>query len=211
MALFKRAHTIVGSTTRIEAYSDAVIAIVITILVLEIHPPVLTDLSLSGVLTGMKEVWPHLAAFAFSFLNISVFWVNHHHFFHEIDRSDARLMWLNNALLFFLSLVPFTTAFLGHYPAVPGVVVTYCAVLFCAALAFSAMTKHALSSSTLITHDISDVEKYTHTIRNLVGTMLYALAAVTAPWMIWVSYACMLFVPIFYITPRLLHEHVHHE
>ena len=207
MNLFRRAHTVVSSTARIEAYSDAVIAIIITILVLEIRPPELHDTTLAGVWAGLTDVLPHIASFAFSFLTLSVFWVNHHHFFHELDRSDARLLWYNNALLFFLALVPFTTAFLGHYPLIQGVVATYCFVLFLAALSFTLMAHHALCSDDIITHDVSDEERRRSERHNWVGTALYGLGTLSALWMIEISYVTMLLVPLYYITPRLLHDH----
>lgn len=209
MKLFRRAHTVVSSTARIEAYSDAVLAIIITILVLEIRPPELADTSLAGVWRGLREVLPHIGAFAFSFLTLSVFWVNHHHFFHELDRSDARLLWLNNALLFFLALVPFTTAFLGHYPSAPGVVMTYCFVLFLAALSFTLMARHALCGDAIIAHEVSHEDRRASHRHNWVGTVLYGVATAAAPWAIGVSYALMLLVPLYYITPRLLHDHAH--
>src|SRR5689334_928439 len=129
MALFKNALTTVSSTSRLEAYSDGVIAIIVTILVLELHVPELHGTSVQDVLMALYDILPKLLSFAFSFLTVSVFWVNHHHFFHEIEKSDGRLLWYNNALLFWLALVPFTTAFLGEHPTVPGVLMVYCFVL----------------------------------------------------------------------------------
>ena len=81
MRLFRSTdHHKVGSTARIEGYTDAFLAIIITLLVLELHVPELEDSSLMGVLHGIQSICPELLAFAFSFLTLSVFWVNHHHF-----------------------------------------------------------------------------------------------------------------------------------
>ncbi len=207
MKLFRPKHTLVGSTARLEAYSDAVIAIIVTILVLEIHPPELHGTTLHDVFAGLRGILPQLTSFALSFLTVSVFWVNHHHFFHELDRTDGALLWYNNGLLFFLSLVPFTTAFLGHYPTVPGAVMVYCANLFFAALAFTLMSRHALCSDDIIAHEISDEERHAGYARSWVGTVLYGVGVLAAPWALWLSAVIMLIVPLYYTSPRLVHDH----
>ena len=93
--------------TRLEAFSDGVIAIIITIMVLELKVP--PEHSPAGLLT----VVPTLLAYALSFLNVAIYWVNHHHLIHLVRRVNAAVMWANMNLLFWLSLVPFATAYLG--------------------------------------------------------------------------------------------------
>lgn len=202
--------SLVASTTRIENFSDAVIAIIVTILVLDLKVPVLADTSFHGVLLGIESVLPHLISFAMSFLTVSVFWVNHHHFYHELDRADGSLLWYNNGLLFFLSLVPFTTSFLSHYPMTRGVVMLYCFVLFLAALSFSMMIRYALCSDDIITHDVTDAERHASYRRSWVGTGLYAFATAAALFTVWIPIVVMLIVPLYYLRPRLLHDHVGH-
>jgi uncharacterized membrane protein len=87
----------------------------------------------------MIPVFPKLIGFLISFVTVAIFWVNHHHFFHPITKSNGALMWYNNHLLFWLAVVPFVTAFLGDYPTLPAVVALYGFVLFMAALTFTAM------------------------------------------------------------------------
>lgn len=215
MKLFRRhdhsdTDSTVSDTSRMEIYSDAVIAIIITLLVLELHVPHLDDTSLPGVWHAIGTIAPSLIAFAFSFLTLSVFWVNHHHFFHELSRTDGRLLWINNILLFWLSLIPFTTAFLAQNPMVPGVLMVYCFVLFMAALSFLLMSKHALFSGCILHADLSDDERKHGFRRNLIGVVLYGIATVVAPVVPIASAIAMVIVPLYYITPRLLHDHEDH-
>jgi len=211
MKLFSRKNdSTVSDTTRMEIYSDAVIAIIITLLVLELHVPHLDDPSIEGVLRAIGSIGPSLIAFAFSFLTLSVFWVNHHHFFHELSRTDGRLLWYNNILLFWLALIPFTTAFLAQNPMVPGVLMVYNFVLFMAALFFMFMSRYALFSGCMLHAHLSDEEKKEGFRHNLIGVVLYGLATAIAPFLPFASAIAMVVVPMYYITPRLLHDHDDH-
>ncbi len=198
--------SLVGSTTRLEAYSDAVVAIILTILVLELRVPELEDGSVRGTLAALGTILPKLLSFAASFLTISVFWVNHHHFFHEIDRADARFLWINNALLFWLSLVPFTTAFLGEHPGAPGVILLYCFVLFCAAASYVVLHRYAARTGLLHAH-ITPEQRSTQSVRSWAGVAGYALATVAAPLLPALSFILMVAIPAYYIAPRLMHDH----
>ncbi len=197
----------VRGTARIEAWTDAVIAIIITLLVLEIQVPELEDTSVHGVLLGLREILPHIGTFAFSFLSLAVFWVNHHHFYHELDHADARLLWYNNVLLFWLSLIPFTTAFLGHYPTVPGVVMVYSFVLFMAALTFMLMMRHAMFVGDLLDPHITKEQRLEHFRHGWMGVVCYGIATLVAPWALWLSMVLIFLVPVFYVVPRLMHNH----
>src|SRR5215468_3522695 len=101
--------------TRLEAFSDGVVAIIITIMVLELKAP--HEASMEALL----KLTPVFLSYALSFLVVAILWVNHHHLLHTATRVNGRMLWLNNHLLFWLSLVPFTTAFLGenHLAPVP--------------------------------------------------------------------------------------------
>ena len=92
---------------RLEAFSDGVIAIIITIMVLELRPP------LGGHWSDLAPLWPKFLAYLLSFVYLGIYWNNHHHLMHTVDRVDGAIMWANMHLLFWLSLVPFTTAWLG--------------------------------------------------------------------------------------------------
>jgi uncharacterized membrane protein len=210
MPIFRRSPSdaaTVSDVSRIEFFSDAVMAISITLLVLEIKVPHLTDMSGPGVALALLGILPKLLSFTFSFLTIAVFWVNHHHFFHEVERSDWRLLWYNNFLLFWLSLVPFTTAFLGEHPFNPWVAMTYCFSLFMAALAFMLMIRHALFSGNLVHKHIPLTERVSHYKHSWTGVICYGLSTITAPIFPPVSIGLMIFIPLYYIAPRLMHDH----
>ncbi len=198
--------SLVGSTTRLEAYSDAVIAIVLTILVLELKVPELQDESVRGVFAALGTILPKLLGFTASFLTISVFWVNHHHFFHEVDQADGRFLWINNALLFWLSLVPFTTAFLGEHPMAQGAIFLYCLVLFFAAASYFLLHRYAAGAGLLHAHITQD-QKSTHSVRSWAGMAGYALATTAAPFFPLLSFILMIAIPAYYIAPRLMHDH----
>ena len=116
--------------TRLEAFSDGVIAILITIMVLELGTPHGADLAALGPLV------PVLTAYVLSFVFLGIYWVNHHHLFQAAKHVDGRVLWANMHLLFWLSIVPFATAWMGEnsFAAVPvavyGFVLLMCAIAF---------------------------------------------------------------------------------
>lgn len=118
------------SKGRLEAFSDGVIAILITIMVLDLHTPSGTTWHALG-----NEL-PVLLAYVLSFVNLGIYWNNHHHMLAAVSRVSGAALWANLHLLFWLSLIPFTTAWMSenHFPVVP--VATYGAVLLAAAVAY---------------------------------------------------------------------------
>jgi len=115
---------------RLEAFSDGVMAVIITIMVLELRPPGGTDL------TSLHAMIPTLSAYVLSFAFIGIYWNNHHHMLRASDGIDGQVMWANLFLLFWLSLVPFTTAWLGRNPFAPIPTALYGFVLLMDAVAF---------------------------------------------------------------------------
>ncbi|MDR3473215.1 MAG: TMEM175 family protein [Devosia sp.] len=103
------------SKDRLEAFSDGVIAIIITIMVLELKAPHSPDLG------ALLEVGPAFLGYVLSFTYIAIYWNNHHHMFQAVDRVDGSILWANNLLLFCLSLVPFATDWMGenHFATMP--------------------------------------------------------------------------------------------
>lgn len=94
---------------RVEAFSDGVIAIIVTIMVLELHPPV------SEGMDKLWTLWPVFVAYVLSYAYVAIYWVNHHRLFGHADRVSNALIWSNMLLLFALSLVPFSTSYLGEH------------------------------------------------------------------------------------------------
>jgi uncharacterized membrane protein len=111
---------------RLEALSDGVFAIVMTILVLELSIPLVTGTSANTELRRrLLEMWPQFLAYGVSFLVLGVIWINHHLMFHHIKRADSKLVWLNIITLMFVALVPFSTSLLGEYGETQTAVVVY--------------------------------------------------------------------------------------
>src|SRR5437764_5838154 len=125
--------------TRLEAFSDGVVAILITIMVLELRLPAGADW------TALRSLGPTFAAYVLSFVYLGIYWNNHHHLFHVVERVSGGIMWANLHLLFWLSLVPFATAWLGenHAAALPTAV--YGVVLLMAAIAYTILVRVILA------------------------------------------------------------------
>ncbi len=99
--------------TRLEAFSDGVIAIIITIMVLELKVPHGAELE------DLRPLGPVFVSYVVSFVYVAIYWNNHHHMLHTVKRVTAGIMWANSHLLFWLSLVPFTTGWVGEHPQHP--------------------------------------------------------------------------------------------
>ena len=123
---------------RLEAFSDGVIAVIITIMVLELRPPS------SSSLSALFDDWPTFAAYALSFTYVGIYWNNHHHMLRATRGIDGRAMWTNLYLLFWLSLVPFATAWLGRNPTATGPTAVYAIVLLMNAIAYSLLQRALL-------------------------------------------------------------------
>ena len=118
-------------TARLEAFTDGVIAIIITIMVLEIHVPQVRDLA------ALKAEVPVLLAYVLSYVNIGIFWNNHHHMLHVTERVNGKVLWANLVLLFWLSLVPFVIRWIDESGFVSAPTAAYGVVLVCAAISYS--------------------------------------------------------------------------
>jgi len=118
-------------TERLEAFSDGVIAVIITIMVLDLRPPLGTDLK------SLSSLLPTFAAYVLSFIFVGIYWNNHHHMLRASSGIDGRVMWANLHLLFWLSLAPFMTSWVGAHPTAAIPTALYCAVLLLDAIAYA--------------------------------------------------------------------------
>jgi len=119
------------NTARLEAFTDGVVAIIITIMVLEIHVPQGSDL------TSLKADAPVLLAYVLSYVNVGIFWSNHHHMLHVTERINGKILWANLVLLFWLSLIPFVIRWIDETGFVAAPTAAYGVVLTCAALSYT--------------------------------------------------------------------------
>ena len=188
-------------SSRIEALSDGVFAIAMTLLVLELRVPEVDGADSAALVTALGAMWPKFVGFALGFVLLGTVWLGHHYQFHYIRRVDRPLLWLNLALLLVCSAVPFAVALLGRYWARPVATSIYGALLLCSGVCLLAHWSYATSNRRLV--DASLDEAIVHALRarivlGLTGYGLgFALSFVWPPGSI-VTYALM---PIVYF-PR---------
>jgi uncharacterized membrane protein len=125
---------------RLTAFTDGVLAIIVTIMVLELKPPHGTSLQ------DLAGLWPVVLSYVLSFIYIAIYWNNHHHFFHLVKRVDGAVLWANLHLLFWLSLIPFATAWMGENQFAATPTALYGASLLMAAIAFFIMERVIIRS-----------------------------------------------------------------
>jgi uncharacterized membrane protein len=111
------------SRDRLTAFTDGVLAIIVTIMVLELKPPH------GARLADLLPLWPVFLSYVLSFVYVGIYWNNHHHFFQLVERVNGVMLWANIHLLFWLSLVPFATAWMGENDFAPGPTALYGAAL----------------------------------------------------------------------------------
>ncbi len=180
------------SKGRLEAFSDAVLAIVITIMVLELVPPQGTTID------DLRPLAPVFLSYVLSFANLAIWWNNHHHLFQAVHVVDGRVLWANMLLLFFLSLFPFTTAWMGQSEFASQPVALYGAVLLAAAIAYFILVRALIAvqpeGSPLAAAIGSDA-------KGKVSPVLYAIAIATAFVAPWASMAIYVLVALIWIVP----------
>ena len=181
-------------TNRIEAFSDGVIAIILTVMVLELKVPS------SATIPALRAAIPSLLSYALSFLIVAIMWVNHHHLMHLTKHATASLLWANNNLLFWMSLIPFVTAYLGQTHGAPLAVATYGAVLTLAAIGFT-----LLRYATTVGHRSSaNIEEQNRRAlrKSVFSNLLYAASVPLAFVSVRVSFFIFLLIPAAYFLPE---------
>jgi len=179
-------------TNRLEAFSDGVLAIIITIMVLELKIPQ------GNTMESLKPVLPTFITYILSFVYLGIYWNNHHHLMHASDVVNGKVLWANLYLLFWLSLLPFATGFMGenHFESLPTAL--YGFVLLMASIAWGILfhvlrTQH--SDETVFRKVYKSVWKvYSSTILYVVGTVLSFINPIIAI-VIYVLVAVLWFIP----------------
>lgn len=189
-------------TTRVEAFSDGVFAIVVTLLVLELRVPHLPEnFTSKDAVNELIHLAPKFISFALSFLIVAIYWVNHHQFFHSLEKTDRALLWYNNLLLFTLSFVPFPTAFMGEYPTGTVPVMLYGTSMFASALSFNIMLGHAVKSD-LFLPSVSKEVISESIKKGKLGPVVYLIATISAFISVYISLAIYVIVPVLYFIPQ---------
>lgn len=180
------------TTNRLEAFSDGVLAIVITIMVLEMQVPEGANWN------HLQPVFPVFVSYLLSFMYIGIYWNNHHHLFQAVQKVNGKVLWVNLSLLFTLSLIPFTTAWMGenHFDKNP--VILYGINLLLAAIAFLILEKTSTNSdgeSSIINTVLTKQRK------EITSILLYSVGIVFAMFYPYIGLACFVIVAIFWLIP----------
>lgn len=177
---------------RLEAFSDGVIAIIITIMVLELKVPHGTELS------ALAPLVPVFLSYILSFIYVGIYWNNHHHLLHAVRRVDGVALWANLHLLFWLSLIPVATAWMGEHHFAPWPVALYGVVLLGAALAFVILTR------VLVVHHEKDsliVQAIGNDLKGRISLACYVAAIAFTFVNRWISCALYVTVAILWLVP----------
>jgi uncharacterized membrane protein len=187
-------------TGRIEAFSDGVFAIAITLLVLEVRVPRSHDLEQS-LGQALMQLWPSYLAFLIGFFTILVMWVNHHRLFTLIHKTDTSFLFLNGLLLLVITFVPFPTSLLAEYitrPEAKLAAQVYAGMGLVLALAFTALWNYAARSERLLAPGVNHSEVVKINRQYRFGPPLYLLAFVAAFFSVWLSIGICTFLGIFF-------------
>ena len=178
--------------TRLEAFSDGVIAVIITIMVLEMKVPHGTDLA------SLAPLWPVFLAYVLSYVYVGIYWNNHHHLMHAVERVNGSILWANLHLLFWLSLVPFVTGWMSenHFGALP--VAAYGVVLMFSGLSFVLLTQCLVT----IHGSDSDIARWLQGDRKgKISVVIYAIAIPLAFVQWWIAFALYAVVAAIWFIP----------
>jgi len=177
---------------RLEAFSDGVIAIIITIMVLELKAP--HDDSLGALMALI----PVFLSYVLSFIYVGIYWNNHHHMLHTCNKITGPILWANLHLLFWLSLFPFATAWMGenHYAAVPSA--SYGVVLLMAAVAYFTLQQLIIASQG---SDSLLKKAVGADFKGKLSLVLYVLAIALSSWSQWLSQGIYILVALIWLVP----------
>jgi uncharacterized membrane protein len=177
---------------RLEAFSDGVIAILITIMVLELKVPHGTDAA------ALRPVAPIFATYVLSFVNLGIYWNNHHHMLQATERINGRILWANLHLLFWLSLFPFATGWMGENHFAKGPTAAYGVVLLLAAVAY-----YLLQAAIIREHGTDSLlaAAVGRDVKGRISPAVYAVAIPIALVDRWISLALYVVVSLMWLIP----------
>jgi len=180
------------STSRLGAFSDGVLAIIITIMVLELRPPEGTELS------DLQPILPMFLAYILSFVFLAIYWNNHHHLLRATKRVSAGMMWANTHLLFWLSVIPFSTSWMSEHPGALWPTIVYGINLLMPGFAY-----RLLVSAIIRAHGAdSDISRAIGSdFKGYASLVLYLAAILLAFISTWIAYALFAAVAVMWLIP----------
>ena len=196
-------------TTRVETLSDGVIAIIITIMVLEFRlPEYAKGMTTRDVFANLHHLLPFLISYAFSFTMVAILWTNHHHMFHLLEKTDEYLLWTNFLFLFFMSLIPFATRVVGENPFLPVSIAIYGLVMLLTTVSFALMRQHSLRKKLLhrdenrkMTYEILRAS-FKARSKTFAAIIIYLVSIPLAFIHVFLAYACFVIPIILFSVPE---------
>lgn len=177
---------------RLEAFSDGVIAIIITIMVLELKVPH------GASLADLVPLIPIFVGYVLSFVFVAIYWNNHHHMLQATQKVDGKILWANTHLLFWLSLIPFTTGWMGEHAMAATPVVLYGINLLCCAISYTILSKLLVSHHGPESHLANALGSDT---KGFVSLALYIIGVITAFWWPIIAYIIYATVALIWLIP----------
>ena len=179
-------------TGRLEAFSDGVIAIIITIMVLELKAP------LGSGFDSLLPVIPIFLSYVLSFMYVGIYWNNHHHMLHAVDNISGAALWANLHLLFWLSLIPFATAWMDEHLTMSAPVALYGAILLMAAVAYYILARVLIrdnGAESLL------ARAFGKDLKGALSIVFYLVGIILSLWHAWLGVAMYVLVAIMWVIP----------
>lgn len=187
---------------RLEAFSDGVIAIIITIMVLELKVPH------GDTFQVLKPLVPVILSYILSFIYVGIYWNNHHHMLQATHRVNGTIMWANLHLLFWLSLIPFVTGWMGENNFTANPTALYGIVLFMCAIAYWILQRAIMSEHG---NESALAKAVGRDIKGKISPVIYAIAIISTPFHEWLAEALYVLVAMMWLVPDRRIEKVLHE
>ena len=196
-------------TTRLEAFSDGVIVIVITIMILELKlPDINRESNTQDVLNQLHHIVPYFISYVFSFMMVAILWTNHHHMFHLLEKADEHLLWQNFIFLFLMSLIPLVTYIIGSSPFLSISPAIYAFVMFLTMLSFATMQHYSLRKGLLHKDSNKEMTREIYTVsakaktKAITAAIIYFFSIPLAFFNIYIAYCCFIIPPVLFFIPE---------
>lgn len=177
---------------RVEAFSDGVIAIIITIMVLELKPPE------NGSISSLLQESPVFLSYLISFLYVGIYWNSHHHTFQLVKKVNGKILWANLHFLFWLSLLPFATSWIGEKYTLTGPSIFYGVILLMCALSGNLLTNAIMKHHE---EDFSAKKIFGNRMKEKVSLVLYTLGVVLSFFSSFAGIICYIIAALIWVVP----------
>jgi uncharacterized membrane protein len=194
---------------RLEAFSDGVFAVALTLLVLDLHvPDIPAHSGFYEYIEAIKPLIPNVMAFVLTFALVAIHWVGHHYFFSRLHKVPVGFVWLNNLFLLWICFMPFPTAMLGHHATDQFAVLLYAIIQLLAALNFFAFRLYAIKNKLFAD---AAIEKTMGPRHSIPAITIFLISIVFVFINVYVSLVCFFIVPVLYFIPYSLELKIFHS